>query len=122
MIFVFSGQKMGIKFSTSTNEEGKIVIALKKGDKQSNDVFWDLNKFKLGKRLIKKLGVTATKPDPKAKGPNAWVIEKICNTISDKDAFLEELRRIKGILEQLEKDLGLVDQTDDDDDGEEITI
>lgn len=119
----FPKQKMGIKFSTSTNEEGKFVITLKKGDKQSSDVFWDLNKFKLGKKLIKKLGVTAIKSDPKAKGPNAWVIQKVCNTLSDKEAFLDELRRIKVILEQFEKDLGLSAQADDDDDdAEEIAI
>lgn len=111
---------MGIKFSTTTNSDGKIVISLKKNDKASNDVFWDLNKFKLGKRLIKKLGITTSKVDPKAKGPDSWIIEKVCDTLTQKEEFINELRRIKTVLEQLEKDFGLADQDADDDNEEEI--
>lgn len=113
---------MGISLSLQTNQDGKFVYSIKKTDKKSNQSFWDLNKFSLGKKIIKNLGVSVKKDDPKAKGNQAWTIEKICDNITQKDEFLQEVRRIKELLEKLENDLFDGKEVSDTEDGDVIDI
>lgn len=96
---------MGITVSTNLDKEGRFVCSIKRTDKKSNDIFWEYNKFNIGNKLIKKLGIIVRKDDPKGKGAQNWIIEKICDNIEQKEDFINELRRIKGLFEKLEVDL-----------------